>query len=150
LSIYKAFLNYKNGIEERASFANKQDTAPSPKETVSKVIALPAIDISKQDTGAENTQQIEPADNQTVEFMVQISSSKNSIPLNSNYFKGLKNVEELKITDGYKYAVGRKPSYEQIQEYMKVIKNYFPDAFIIALKNGKIIPVKEALKEIKD
>ncbi len=85
-----------------------------------------------------------------VEFMVQISSSKNPIPLNSDFFKGLKNVEELKTTDGYKYVIGRKPSYDKIQEYSKIIKNYFPDAFVIALRNGKIIPVKEALKEIKD
>jgi hypothetical protein len=62
----------------------------------------------------------------------------------------MKNVERFKTNDGFKYAVGRKKSYDEVLEYSKVVKRSFPDAFIIALKSGKIIPMKEARKEIKD
>ncbi len=148
-SIYKAFYKYKNGIEDRAAVASNADSMPLAKDLVAKVIVLPPIDTSKQTQGTGNNNENDQSE-EVIEFMVQISSSKNSIPLNSSYFKDLTNVEELKIPDGYKYAVGRKSSYEETQEYLKIIKNYFPDAFIIALENGKIIPVKEALKKIKD
>ena len=85
-----------------------------------------------------------------IDFLIQIASSKKPISPNSRNFKGLKNVEEFKTSDRYKYAVGRKNSYNEVVNYSKVVKHYYPDAFVIAVKDGKIIPVKEALKEIKD
>jgi N-acetylmuramoyl-L-alanine amidase len=145
LSICKAFNNYKRELENRSLFANNRDTFPVSPWPVTNNIAIP-----NPDTIMNNNDSTDVSTNSDIEFMVQISSSKNPIPLNSEYFKGLKNIEELMTGDGYKYAVGRKPSYIKIQEYSKIVKNYFPDAFIIALRNGKIIPLKEALKEIKD
>jgi N-acetylmuramoyl-L-alanine amidase len=149
VSIYKAFQNYKREIEKHSIFATSKDTI-----TLTPAIAsiikdtVPAASDTTKPVNQPNS--IDPPASIVVEFMVQISSSKNPISVNSSQFKGLKNVEELKTVDGYKYAVGRKPTYDKIQEYIKIVKNYFPDAFIIALKNGKIIPVKEALKEIKN
>jgi len=144
LSIYKAFSNYKRNIENRSVFVNYIDTLPPIKES-----GITDTFASLNTIGdGEDSIKVQPVP--LIEFMVQISSSQNPLPINSEQFKGLKNVEVLKTDNGYKYAVGRKQSYSKIQEYSKIIKNYFPDAFIIALRDGKIIPIKEALKEIKD
>jgi hypothetical protein len=62
----------------------------------------------------------------------------------------LKDVESYQTRTGYKYIIGRKNTYEEIVEYSKIIRNYFPDAFIIALQHGKIIPLKEALNKINN
>jgi N-acetylmuramoyl-L-alanine amidase len=145
LSIYKAFNTYRREIEDRSFFANHRDTLPVAQEPITKDTIVPV-----SNTVINSNDSAEVPITSTIEFMVQISSSKNPIPINSEQFKGLKNVEVFKTDDGYKYAVGRKPSYDKIQEYSKIVKNYFPDAFIIALRNGKIIPIKEALKEIKN
>ena len=82
-----------------------------------------------------------------IRFKVQVTASRNSIPLSSEYFKGLPNVEEFLVEDIYKYAVGNSNRYKDIVEYSQTVKKYFPDAFIIALKNGRIIPVNEAIEE---
>jgi N-acetylmuramoyl-L-alanine amidase len=85
-----------------------------------------------------------------IRFKVQVTASRNSIPLSSEYFKGLPNVEEFLVEDMYKYAVGNSNRYKDIVEYSQTVKKYFPDAFIIALKNGRIIPVNEAIEEQKN
>jgi N-acetylmuramoyl-L-alanine amidase len=83
-----------------------------------------------------------------IKFKVQISSSRKQIPLDSDFFKNMENVEEIKVNKMFKYVVGDETNYKDITEYREKIKMNFPDAFIIALKNGKIITLKEALKEI--
>ncbi len=147
-SIYKAFRNYREDVENGSVAANDRhirDTLP----IASKKDTLPPL----TDSVADNTANIpvnDTPDKVQIDFLVQVTSSKKAIPLNSRFFKGLKNVEEFKAGEKFKYAVGRKSSYNEVVEFGKIVKNYFPDAFIIAVKEGKIIPVKEALKEIKN
>ena len=80
---------------------------------------------------------------------VQIVSSEVSIDLNSELFSAFSDIEEFKVDQTYKYAVGYKYSYNEILEYSKWVKSRLPDAFIIAVKNNAIIPIPEALKELK-
>ncbi len=139
-SIYRAFKKYKVDIESRSMYAptnnGKSDTSLANKGTA----------VEKATSTSNDTSAVKPI----LEFMVQISSSKKPLVTKKENFKGLDNVEEIKVNEGYKYMVGRKSSYSEIVEYSKIVKNYFPDAFVIALRNGKIIPVREALKEIND
>lgn len=79
-------------------------------------------------------------------FKVQIASSKLKIPLDSPVFKNYNNVVEFKSKGRYKYAVGNMVSYNDILEYNRSVRKDFKDAFIIAVKDGEIIPVSEALK----
>jgi N-acetylmuramoyl-L-alanine amidase len=83
-----------------------------------------------------------------VQFMVQIMASKKPIPLDSEHFSGFKEVKEFKSNDIYKYAVGSEFSYDEIMKYIQRVKTRFSDSFIIAVENGKIIPLNEALKKI--
>jgi N-acetylmuramoyl-L-alanine amidase len=143
ISIYKAFCNYRSNIERHSITGINYRV----KDTMPAVSIPPVADTTIRavtDTTADNSVEGE------VSFLIQISSSRRPLPLNSQKFKGLKNVEEIKSGDNFKYVVGRKQSYNEVLEYSNAVKNYFPDAFIIAMKNGKIIPLKEARKEIKD
>jgi N-acetylmuramoyl-L-alanine amidase len=88
------------------------------------------------------------SDTTRIRFMVQISASKKPIPPESDHFKGLADVKEFKTEKLYKYAVGSEYSYDEIVKYIQIIKTSFPDAFIIAVRNKKIIPIQEALNEI--
>jgi N-acetylmuramoyl-L-alanine amidase len=146
-AIFRAFRNYKNGIESRSIYTNdKYEKDTLPLLTSSDTAAGQANNVadSKNDTGNRTGEKPQ------IDFLVQVTSSKKPIVLNSHHFKGLKDVEEIRAGENYKYAVGRKKSYKEAIEYCKIVKNYFPDAFVIALKDGKIISLKEAFKEIKD
>jgi N-acetylmuramoyl-L-alanine amidase len=81
---------------------------------------------------------------------VQISASNTAIPTDSDFFETYDNIEEYKTENGYKYLVGKSDSYMDIVEYSKSVRNKFPDAFIIAFKNGEIIPLIKAIKELSN
>ena len=80
-------------------------------------------------------------------FKIQITSSSKQIPLDSNYFKGFKDVEEHKISSTYKYTVGNDNDIDKIKRMQQSVRQYFPDAFIVAFKNGKKISINEAIKK---
>ena len=81
-------------------------------------------------------------------FKIQVSSSSKQIPLDSEHFKGCKNVEEYKASPtSYKYTVGCDSDFNSIKKMQKSIKQHFPGAFIVAFKNGKKIPISEAIKK---
>lgn len=141
-AIYRAFKEYKNQVESKSIYALNHSSASKPKKDTISV--LPETDSSQDKT------YVTPVDTDNNFFAVQISASKVRVPLNSKKFKGLSNVEEYRAADIFKYTVGRKVSYNEILEYSKTIKNLFPDAFIVALKDGKIVPAKEVLNEIKN
>lgn len=148
MSIFKAFKNYKEEVESGSiALAKVNRTLDSLPVNKADDTLSATIDINKSDS---NTSQKSDRTVPSIDFLVQISSSTKSIPLNPKNFKGLKNVEEIRAGDRYKYVVGRKNSYSDVMSYSKIVKHYYPDAFVIAIKEGKIIPVKEALKEIKD
>jgi N-acetylmuramoyl-L-alanine amidase len=130
-AIFRAFRDYKIDIESKSgvSFANT---------------ALVEYEDSTLHSEAKDSLGFDPP----LYFKVQISSSSNEIPLDSDIFKNFTNVEEFKTNNAYKYAVGKKIKYDDIVEYSKLVKNKYPDAFIIAIKNGEIISIQEALHEL--
>jgi hypothetical protein len=84
--------------------------------------------------------------NNDIIFKVQALSSKNPLKSDSPRFKGLKNVWEYKDGGLYKYTIGNKrdiPSASVLQSELR--KKGFSDAFVVAFKNGKRIPVREAM-----
>jgi len=76
---------------------------------------------------------------------VAASASKTQvIPEN---FKGLKNITEIATGDRYKYASGSFPEYPDAVTYRKKIEDLYPDAFVIAVKDNKILPLQQALEQ---
>lgn len=121
-AIYRAFRDYKTSIENKSRF----------------------------DTGI-NRQQLEGNEPGTpssppVYFMVQITTSNRPVPLDSDLFSELENVTEFQVGNYYKYAAGQAGTYSEAAELRRKIQQRFHDAFIIAVRNGEIIPLKEAIK----
>ena len=80
-------------------------------------------------------------------YKIQISSSKRKIATKTYNFKGLKNVERVKVQSYYKYYYGKTSNYKNIQSLLKRVKKKgYKSAFIAAFKNGEKISVKQALK----
>ncbi|NVO11963.1 MAG: N-acetylmuramoyl-L-alanine amidase [Bacteroidales bacterium] len=132
-SIFKAFGDYKRSIDNQSLIsANLQFT--KEKDTAN-------LRLKKQNTDVD----YEKAD---IVFKVQITSSRKKIPVTSKIFKNIKGVDEIDYDGIYKYTLGSKKKYAEIVEFCQQIRKQFPDAFIIAVKGNKIIPLDIALKEI--
>jgi N-acetylmuramoyl-L-alanine amidase len=82
-----------------------------------------------------------------IEFKIQIASGKNKIPTKSYNFKGLKNVQRLKINNFYKYYYGATSSYKNALKSLKIARQKgYKSAFMVAFKNGEKVSVKEVNK----
>ena len=87
--------------------------------------------------------------NQEIIFKIQITSSSTRLATNSPQFKGLKNVWEYKDNGLYKYTVGNQKDLKSASVLQSELrKKGFGGAFVVAFKNGKRIPLKEALKRL--
>jgi N-acetylmuramoyl-L-alanine amidase len=83
----------------------------------------------------------------SIEFKVQIASSRRKISTKSYNFKGLKNVQRVRVGKYYKYYYGISKSYNETLKHQKKAKRKgYNSAFVAAFKNGDKISVKEALK----
>jgi hypothetical protein len=84
---------------------------------------------------------------QEIIFKVQIISSDTILSINSPKLKGLKNVWEYKDGGLYKYTVGNAKDLKSASVLQSEFRRKgFVGAFVVAFKNGKRIPVREARK----
>ena len=135
-SIFMAFSSYKSKIEERSSF-RLVDTG---------------VEQHKTDQKTPETVTVQPGTtSKKVEFCVQIATSSKPKDTHPNNFKKYRDVERIQISvENYKYIVGRTNNYATAQETLKKVKADFKDAFLVSLIDGKIHPLAEGLKQIKD
>lgn len=90
------------------------------------------------------------ATSKNITFKVHLISTENKIPANSEIFEGLKEkVEEYSTSGAYSYLTGSTNSYNEIVELHKKVRKRFPDATIVAFKNGRLIKLEKALKSLR-
>lgn len=83
-------------------------------------------------------------------FRVQIASSDEPIAAESEKFKGLEDVLYYKANGIYKYTAGNfREQAPAVKLQNELRKKGFPDAFVVAFKDGKRIPVNDANKTSK-
>lgn len=83
-----------------------------------------------------------------VTFKVQIASGSRKLATKSYNFKGLKNVERVKVGKAYKYYIGKTSDYASIQDDLKLAKSKgYTSAFIVAFKDGEKVSVDKVLQK---
>ena len=82
-------------------------------------------------------------------FKVQILASSTRLKSNDNQLKGQPDTDCYQDGGLYKYTVGASEDYNQIYQLRKQLLTKFPEAFIIAFKEGKRTDVQEAIREFK-
>jgi N-acetylmuramoyl-L-alanine amidase len=135
-AIFRAFRDYKIDIESKNGTIIAQKKPVITDSTIEK-----------------NHEQVNSSDSlikSEIYFKVQIASSSGRLLPDSEIFKEYNDVEEFSVNDTYKYAIGIKLNYDDIVAYSQLVKNKFPDAFIIAVKDGQIISVQQALEELNN
>ena len=114
--------------------------------TLNTVQGNAITEVSKTTKAAINEQEI--TNYKDVVFKVQIASGSRKLETKSYNFKGLKNVDRIKVGNSYKYYLGNTSNYSEIEEFRKIAKSKgYKTAFIVAFKNGKKISVEEVLKK---
>ena len=102
-----------------------------------------SIENSKVDAIIRDEDKLE----EEVIFKIQIASSKNKIQLKSYNFKGLKNVQRVKVGSYYKYYFGVTTNYNKVKNsLLKAKSKGYSDAYIAAFKKGKKVSLTEVLK----
>jgi N-acetylmuramoyl-L-alanine amidase len=86
-------------------------------------------------------------DIQGICFMVQVASSVTRIPISPSNFKGVDDISEIHLQKWYKYVSGKFNDYSEVLKYKNKMREKFPQAFIIALKDNQVIPLQDALNE---
>ena len=85
-------------------------------------------------------------DNEVI-FKIQIASSKNKIKVKSYNFRGLKNVQRVKVGSYYKYYYGITSNYKEVKNaLLKAKKKGYSDAYIAAFENGEKTSLSKVLK----
>ncbi len=143
VSIFRAFREYKDGMEgHKIKYTDDSDQIkPHELAKDSSVSTGSQLSAGSKDnsTGSNDTA--------TVIFRVQLISSEKKIPINSDKFKGIENISELADRGMYKYLCGNfaRPE-ESYRRQTEMRKQGFPDAFVVAFKEGKRISMDEAKK----
>ena len=141
---------------------NKDDDKPKPqKKSRRKVVAQRTeTETNKAKDESDDKDKKELKDSDDVKpsvadsddrpvFKIQIFASSRSIRPGSSQFKGLEDVDCYNENDLMKYTYGSSTDYNEIYRLRKTILDKFPEAFIIAFKNGKKMNVNQAIREFK-
>lgn len=166
--IYQAFVTFKNRktgkpvpplqVDEQEKVSNAPvDTNPQEKIQPSAPVTAPQeapVEVI-QETPVE-AEKVKP---QTVEtekvignvpvFKVQLLVSSRPLKKNDAQLKGLKDVDSYKEDGLWKYTLGASTDYNEIYRLRKSVLDKFPQAFIIAFRNGEKIDASKAYQEFK-
>ena len=130
--------------------AEEADTAP--RRTVKQVEtrATKAKTVQQNRTVAQNKpaqQKANVADAPV--FKLQIFVSNRTLRKGDAHFKGETGYDSYQEGNMVKYTMGASTNYNEIFRLRKTLAEKFPEAFIIAFKNGKKYDVNQAIREFK-
>ncbi len=130
--------------------AEEADTAP--RRTVKQVEtrATKARTVQQNRTVAQN----KPAQHKAnvadaPVFKLQIFVSNRTLRKGDAHFKGETGYDSYQEGNMVKYTMGASTNYNEIFRLRKTLAEKFPEAFIIAFKNGKKYDVNQAIREFK-
>ena len=142
----KAFITYKNKYFDGA----KAPYRPSDVSDTEVIESIP--EKSKDDTVSsvnEKKKNEREVSSDSPVFKLQILYGDKKLRTNDRQLKGVKDVECSEEKGLYRYTVGSSTNYNEIYRLRKQLLDKFPESFIIAYKNGKIMDVNKAIAEFR-
>ena len=126
----------------------KQQMTEPEKETVKEEKKEEKKETKEEKNNA--SQQTEaPEKSEAPVFKLQILTSSVKLKSGSRQLKGQEDADFYKDGNLYKYTVGASTNYNEIYRLRKQLLDRFPEAFIIAFKNGQRMDVQQAIREFK-
>lgn len=106
-------------------------------------------DIRNDMSAGKNDDKATTANEDRPVFKVQILAGYTNLPPTSSHFKGLDGIDSYEEGGLVKYTYGASTDYNEIYRLRKSILDKFPEAFIIAFKNGEKTDIRQAINEFK-
>ena len=167
--IYEAFAKYKNKYDRSVSVPYRAkdseevnipkivpDQEPAPKTRVvtrgkqpkreEATPEQPKREVKKQEPKKE-VKKAEVADAPV--FKLQIFVGSRNLRKGDAHFKGETDYDSFQEGNLVKYTLGASTNYNEIYRLRKEKLEKFPEAFIIAFKNGQKYDVNQAIREFK-
>ena len=135
----------KTRVVTRGKQPKREEATPEqPKREVKK--QEPKKDVKKQETKKE-VKKAEIADAPV--FKLQIFVGSRNLRKGDAHFKGETDYDSFQEGNLVKYTLGASTNYNEIYRLRKEKLEKFPEAFIIAFKNGQKYDVNQAIREFK-
>lgn len=169
--IYQAFVKYKEKYNKNftvpysssgdnsinipsivpAGSGKKQENAKKQKqaERDTEIQRVEETKIKDEPSKEEKTADVSGETADKPVFKVQIIATSRMLRPGSSQFKGLENVDYYKENDMVKYTYGSSTDYNEIYRLRKTVLDKFPEAFIVAFKNGNKMNISQAIREFK-
>jgi phospholipid/cholesterol/gamma-HCH transport system substrate-binding protein len=110
------------------------------------------VHFSALDLGREvyiNTGSTDIGNRKNIVFKVHLISTPDQLPLNSPLFDGMGHVEEFSVSGAFTYLAGNFSGYNEAESLLMKAYRNFPDATIVAFKDGKNIRLERALRQLR-
>lgn len=135
----------KTRVVTRGKQPKREEATPEqPKREVKK--QEPEKDVKKQEPKKE-VKKAEIADAPV--FKLQIFVGSRNLRKGDAHFKGETDYDSFQEGNLVKYTLGASTNYNEIYRLRKEKLDKFPEAFIIAFKNGQKYDVNQAIREFK-
>ena len=125
--------------EEKASVVAKPTTRAAVRTAPASKVKEKATSVAKQPRQVQD----EPV------FKVQVLTSSRVLRAGDSHFKGETQIDSYQENGMVKYTIGASTNYNEICRLRKSLLEKFPEAFIIAFKNGEKYDVSQAIREYK-
>ena len=170
--IYEAFVEYKNIYDGKVTIPYRPSTknqlpienvlgrlsnnAKTPAEQVEmpkriKVVTQPRTTqtptVRSQRHRQERQTSLDEASASIPLFKIQIFAINRELSFDSELFKGYKNISFEVDGSLHKYMIGANEDYYEILRLKEELKQEFPEAFVVAFKNGQRVNTGEAVKD---
>lgn len=142
-AIYEGFAKYKNKYDKRVTIPYRSQASEGND--------IPSIvpDSYKRTVAPVKKQTPASVKSDAPIFKVQILVSSRVLRKGDTHFKGEENYDSYQESGMVKYTIGASANYNEIYQLRKSLLDKFPEAFIIAFKNGKKYDVNQAIREFK-
>lgn len=167
--IYLAFVKYRNAkggsftvpfepsprteTEVKAAETKNRKTENTVTETPGNAVTEPNTAAESNGGKADESASTEAKNDVQAKdkpvFKVQILAADKVLKTGSPLLKGCSDVCYYKEGNYVKYTCGASEDYNEIYRLRKTLLDKFPEAFIIAFKNGRKMNVAEAIREFK-
>ena len=170
--IYEAFAKYKNKYDKSVSVPYRAkdsekvnipkivpDQEPATKTRVVTRVEQPKREEAKPDQSKREVKEVkkleskrEPKKAEVADapvFKLQIFVGCRNLRKGDAHFKGETDYDSFQEGNLVKYTLGASTNYNEIYRLRKEKLDKFPEAFIIAFKNGQKYDVNQAIREFK-
>ena len=133
------------GAAPAAPAAVKGSPAKGSASTPKRTAPAPAAPKPEPNTTPRPVPNLPEGDGRTV-FRIQVKSALSRIPpTRANFGEYADSLLELRIEGRYKYFCGSSFSYQEALILQRRVRCTFPDAFMVAFRDGQPVPLAEAI-----